>query len=277
MTASKKHDAADRLRAALDRGDHAPGDRLPRSAELAARFGVSAATVRAALRILQDEGRVSVRPGRGAFVRDYRPTLHLATDVQGARDSERFETGYAARLRELGHLSVTEEIKVGIEEMSPKVARRLGDPGPAGGAGAGPDGGTGALAVVRSCDRFVDGALWESQTSHLPYALAGDTELMSPERIARGVDQVLAELGHPRDWAWDAVGARMPAPAEAERFGLGPGVALLVQERTVYSGRTAVRFTETVMPADRHQLVYADPTAPGDLLLLAADVSIFET
>ncbi|MFW5416299.1 GntR family transcriptional regulator [Nocardiopsis sp. CNT-189] len=273
MTASKKHDVADRLRAALDRGDHAPGDRLPRSAELAARFGVSAATARAALRILQDEGRVSVRPGRGAFVRGYRPTLHLATDVQGARDSERFETGYAARLRELGHLSVTEEIKVGIEEMGPKIARRLGEPGPD--AGTAP--GTGALAVVRSCDRFVDGVLWESQTSHLPYAVAGDTELMSPERIARGVDQVLAELGRPRDWAWDAVGARMPAPAEAERFGLGPGVALLVQERTVYSGRTAVRFTETVMPADRHRLVYADPTAPGDLLLLAADVSVFET
>jgi len=269
MTASKKHDVADRLRAALDRGDHAPGDRLPRSAELAARFGVSAATVRSALHILQDEGRVSVHPGRGAFVRGYRPTLHLATDVQGARDSERFEAGYAALLRELGHPSVTEEIKVGIEEMRPKTAKRLGGPEPSGG--------TGALAVVRSCDRFVDGVLWESQTSHLPYAIAGDTELMAPERISRGVDQVLAELGHPRDWAWDAVGARMPTPAEAERFGLGPGVALLVQERTVYSARTAVRFTETVMPADRHQLVYADPTAPSELLLLAADVSIFET
>ncbi|WP_017542045.1 GntR family transcriptional regulator [Nocardiopsis halophila] len=276
MNASKRTVVADHLRQALLRGDYQPGERLPHEEELARRFGVSRGTVRSALRALQEEGRLSILPGRGAEVREYSPIVHLATEVRGERDSERFETGYAPHLRAKGHDSVVEEIKVVIEEVRPKVAKRLGLPG------APVDGGNGApssrdrLIVVRGCDRFVDGVLWESQTSHMPYGIAGDTELMSPQRIGRGIDQVLSELGYPRAWSWDVVGARMPSPAETDAFGLRPGVALLVQERVTYAGERAVRFTETVMPADRHQLLYADGEAPEELLLLASDVSIFE-
>lgn len=276
MSAPKRTVVADHLRQALLRGDYRPGERLPHEEELARRFGVSRGTVRSALRALQEEGRLSILPGRGVEVREYRPIVHLATEVRGGRDSERFDTGYAPHLRAKGHDSVVEEIKVVIEEVRPKVAKRLGLPDAPVDAGHGSPSSRDRLVVVRGCERFVDGVLWESQTSHMPYGVAGDTELMSPRRIGRGIDQVLSELGHPREWSWDVVGARMPSPAETDAFGLRPGVALLVQERVTYAGERAVRFTETVMPADRHQLLYADGEAPEELLLLASDVSIFE-
>lgn len=292
MSVPKRTIVAEHLRQALMSGDYQPGERLPHEEELADRFGVSRGTVRTALRTLQEEGRISILPGRGAVVREYSPIVHLATEVRGGRDSERFDTGYAPNLRAQGYDSVVEEIKVVIEEVRPKVARRLGLPDPSGTdtptprptpssplspPASPPPSSSDHRIVVRRCDRFVDGVLWESQTSHMPYGIAGDTELMSPERIGRGIDQVLTELGYEREWSWDVVGARMPIPAEIDAFGLRPGVVLLVQERVTYAGDRAVRFTETVMPADRHQLLYADGDAPGELLLLASDVSIFET
>lgn len=56
------------LRERLTRGDYAPGERLPSEAELAKAFGVSRVTVREALRLLQRDGLVKARHGRGHFV-----------------------------------------------------------------------------------------------------------------------------------------------------------------------------------------------------------------
>lgn len=269
MSTSRKTVVADHLREALTRGDYKPGERLPGEEELAERFDVSRATARLGMRILQDEGRIAIRAGRGAYVADHRPIVHLATPVKGGSDSERFEAGYQPHLREAGYDQVQEKIKVSLDTMRPKVAKRLrhraGDGGP-----------RGDLVVVRSCDRFVEGGLWQSQVTYFPYDIAGNTPLMSPERLEEGVTALLRSLGHREEWNWDIVGARMPSSDEAEAFGLGPGIPLLVQERVVYDGERPLRFTETIMPANRHQLLYSGGEAPEELLVLASDVNIFE-
>ena len=59
---------ADHLRDDIARGHHAPGERLPSEAALAARFGVNRHTVRQALAALADEGLVWSRRGAGVFV-----------------------------------------------------------------------------------------------------------------------------------------------------------------------------------------------------------------
>lgn len=46
----------------------APGDRMPSEAEATTEFGVSRMTIRAAYRVLVDEGLVAVNHGRGVFV-----------------------------------------------------------------------------------------------------------------------------------------------------------------------------------------------------------------
>lgn len=56
------------LREAIERGDLAPGDRLPSFAELREHFGVTVTTAQRALRVLKDAGLVEGRKGAGVFV-----------------------------------------------------------------------------------------------------------------------------------------------------------------------------------------------------------------
>ena len=270
MNTPKKTFVADHLRAALAKGDYEPGERLPGEEELAEDLGVSRATARLGMRILQEEGRIAIVPGRGAFVADHQPIIHLASPVSGGSDSERFETGYRSGLLKAGYLNIDEKIKVSLDTMRPKVAKRLHhDKGE-------DQNGHGGLVVIRSSDRFVDGGLWQSQITYFPFEIATGTALMSPERLERGVGAVMRELGFREEWNWDIVGARMPSQEEADAFGLGPGIPLLVQERVVNQGERPLRFTETLMPANRHQLLYSGGDAPEELLLPASDVNIFE-
>ena len=59
---------ADRLRAAIERGEFRPGDALPSEARLNERFGVSRTTARASLDRLEQEGLISRRSGKGSIV-----------------------------------------------------------------------------------------------------------------------------------------------------------------------------------------------------------------
>ncbi|MCK8817995.1 GntR family transcriptional regulator [Natroniella sulfidigena] len=52
----------------IDDGTYQPGDRLPSEAKLSQNFGVSRATLREALRVLEKEGKVNRRQGVGTFI-----------------------------------------------------------------------------------------------------------------------------------------------------------------------------------------------------------------
>jgi GntR family transcriptional regulator len=62
------HQIADRLRAAIERGQFKPGDALPSETKLNERFGVSRTTARASLDRLEQEGLISRRSGKGSIV-----------------------------------------------------------------------------------------------------------------------------------------------------------------------------------------------------------------
>jgi GntR family transcriptional regulator len=76
------------LRAALDDGEWAPGDRLPPERELAGRYGCSLITVRRALSELAREGRLERTRGRGTTVlrprieRDFAGTMSFTEEMQ---------------------------------------------------------------------------------------------------------------------------------------------------------------------------------------------------
>ena len=59
---------ADRLRAAVGRGEFSPGDRLPSEAEIGISLGVSRTTARAALDRLEHDGLIVRRAGKGSIV-----------------------------------------------------------------------------------------------------------------------------------------------------------------------------------------------------------------
>lgn len=58
------------LRARIERGTYPPGHAIPSTAALCAEFEVSHKTVRAAVRVLVDEGLVVTAHGRGVYVTD---------------------------------------------------------------------------------------------------------------------------------------------------------------------------------------------------------------
>jgi GntR family transcriptional regulator len=76
------------LRAALDGGEWAPGERMPSERELALRYGCSLITVRRALGELAREQRVERTRGRGTYVlrqridRDFAGTLSFAEEME---------------------------------------------------------------------------------------------------------------------------------------------------------------------------------------------------
>jgi GntR family transcriptional repressor for pyruvate dehydrogenase complex len=59
---------AETLREAMDRGDYAPGQRLPSERDLVVRYGVSRPTVREAMICLEARGLIDIQQGSGAYV-----------------------------------------------------------------------------------------------------------------------------------------------------------------------------------------------------------------
>ncbi|MFE2674733.1 GntR family transcriptional regulator [Streptomyces hygroscopicus] len=64
---------ADELRQQIRAGRIKPGERVPSSRDLEAKYDIANMTARSALRVLRDEGLIYSTPGRGNFVVDRLP------------------------------------------------------------------------------------------------------------------------------------------------------------------------------------------------------------
>jgi GntR family transcriptional regulator len=93
-----------RLRAEIASGSQPPGSRLPSEAELATAFAVSRVTVREALRMLQRDGLVIARHGRGHFVLGSGPIREPITELRGVTELLAAR-GYTVKTEVLGAVS----------------------------------------------------------------------------------------------------------------------------------------------------------------------------
>lgn len=73
-----RYQLVDALRGRISSGELAAGDTLPTQPEIAAQHGMSATTVKAALKLLKEEGLVSSRPGVGVYVRGESPRIRIS-------------------------------------------------------------------------------------------------------------------------------------------------------------------------------------------------------
>lgn len=71
----------ERLLSLIEELDLTPGNRLPPERELASQLGVSRATVRQALVVLEVQGLVEVRHGEGAILRETKPTTTVLSGI----------------------------------------------------------------------------------------------------------------------------------------------------------------------------------------------------
>ncbi|QBI52486.1 GntR family transcriptional regulator [Streptomonospora litoralis] len=262
---TRRNYIADDLLQKINHGDYGPGQRLPTEDELVRSYGASRNTVRGALAELARQGRIVTKHGSGSWVPvQPRPTVHLASTIDGAPDDERY-TRYVQRMAQesLGDPHLDFEFEWKMSGDFPRATRLLGL-------------GEGASDTLarRRCDRWFGTKLWERQDSYYPGEIARGSDLTSPRDIEEGTRVVLREMGYPQTRSWDVVRAKMPSPQESTDFDLEPGVPLLVQERLAYARDPErpggpdlpIRYTETLMPANRHQLVYAEgPTTQQQL------------
>jgi GntR family transcriptional regulator len=95
------------LRSRIARALYTPGSRLPSLAALTKEFGVSAITVRRALRELTYEGLVQGHQGLGVFVRT-KPRIHrvLAGDPDRTIGDEIGRAGFVPRLEEVDYSTI---------------------------------------------------------------------------------------------------------------------------------------------------------------------------
>ncbi|MEU1164196.1 GntR family transcriptional regulator [Streptomyces sp. NPDC005921] len=109
------------LRRAISLGEYAPGDRLPIEADLASTYGVSRATVRAALRQLEATSLVRTQHGVGTFVADtpaVRAGLERLDSISGSIRASGREAGMVYRSRTVRPLLPDEAAKMGLSAES---------------------------------------------------------------------------------------------------------------------------------------------------------------
>ena len=238
---------ADHLRAALADGRLGEGDQLPSEARLMAHYGVARMTVRNALRLLQDEGLISVEHGRGVYVRVRAPVRRLASDRFARRHRAEGKAAFIADSEQAGAAPSVDMIMVSEALPSVEIAGRLhlADD---------------AQVVVRSRRYSLDGRPVETAISYIPADLARGTPITDPNPGPGGIYARIEELGHTLERFTEEVSARMPTPEETRVLALPPGVPVFRLVRTAHDADgQVVEVCDTVMAADAYLLSYELP------------------
>jgi GntR family transcriptional regulator len=110
--------AHERLLARIEEGFFKPDDRLPSEPVLAEELGISRSTLREALRIFEEEGLISRKPGVGTFIiRDNGPVMET-----GLETLESLET----MAHRLGMVAGTTGLRISRVKASREYAEKLG-------------------------------------------------------------------------------------------------------------------------------------------------------
>ncbi|MFJ2864686.1 GntR family transcriptional regulator [Kitasatospora sp. NPDC087314] len=237
--------AAD-LRRRIAEGEFTADAALPVESELERQYGVARNTVRLAVDVLVNEGRLVRLQGKGTYLREHPVLDHRAygpTLAPTPRDCLALPSAvYLGEAAEAGR-ELTSDFEMMIVRARVDIAERLGlRPGEA--------------IVVRRQLRLLDREPYSIEESHYRAGLAAGTPLMEPDPVEGGDEAVLNGLGRTEIGAVDHLVARMPGPEEAQWFQGGPGVPLMVQTRVTFDRRGPVRVVETRYSADRSRLVY---------------------
>ncbi|HLF02837.1 MAG TPA: GntR family transcriptional regulator [Anaerolineales bacterium] len=102
------------------------GDRLPTEPELAKRLGISRATLREAMRLFEERGRLKRRPGVGTFVLPPHPVIDSGLEVLESIDTLAHRLNLQTRMADLSvntrPADPSDAAGLGITEGTPVVA-----------------------------------------------------------------------------------------------------------------------------------------------------------
>jgi GntR family transcriptional regulator len=183
-TRSQYRQLADLLRAAIERGEYAPGATLPSEDELSRRYQISRPTVNRALSILRGEGLVRVERGRGTIVREV-PAIHrdaMARYERQAREHGGARGAFDAEIRARGMVPRS-DVTVELVTPPPEVARAL----------ALPEGEANAIRRLRRM--YADNVPVQLAPSYIQAEIAEGTPLAEADSGPGGIVSRFAELG----------------------------------------------------------------------------------
>lgn len=240
---------ADELRAAIERGDLAPGTKLPSERQLAANYSTARNTAREAIGILEAEGLVVPEHGRGVFVRNRRPLMRLGANRYSRQLRE--HTGlspFRIEVMKQGRSPRTECRSVTRTAAPSEVAERL--PLAAG-----------EQVVRRENWYFADDEPVQIGVTFIPEHIVDGSPLATETTLGRGsIYARFEDLGYRITRIREEISARMPTPAEASGLAMPRGVPVIeVLHTSVDEHGQPFEVTRFVMRADLNGLDYDIP------------------
>ena len=122
MRKQVSHKAVDAIQRKILSGEFQPGQSLPSQIDLAAQLGVSRASLREALSMLETLGFLSIEPGRGTFVSSSNPTL--SGSLSNWRYSRRYEEEAVFQTRLALECAIVARAATQISQMALDGLRR---------------------------------------------------------------------------------------------------------------------------------------------------------
>jgi len=232
---------ANDLRAAIERGDYQPGDRIPGENTLMADWGVSRNTARDALAVLRDEGLTDTRRGAGNFVRKFKLIPRPANERLSRKTWGEGRSIWSADMQ--GRPS-NEDVSVEEVEAPERIAGSLGIA-------------VGAPVWRRSRVHEVEGRPVQMATSYFPSELVAGSPITQPNTGPGGAYARLLDLGHPPARFREEVRARMPLPEESKALKLAAGIPVIHIVRTAFEeGGRPLEVNEMVLDGNTYLLLY---------------------
>ncbi|MFF4338783.1 GntR family transcriptional regulator [Kitasatospora sp. NPDC001540] len=240
---------AEQIRERIAAGEYPPGSQLPSLADIQSQYGFSHGVGQSAYRLLEQEGVVTAKQGRGYFVRGQEPRRALvrrpADGGPGPDTAGLAEQGVTPGLR--SHSTT--------EAATAEIARRL-------------EVETGTPVMHTSYVYLVDGEPGYLAESWEPMSVTGQDLIVLPEAgpyAGLGVAARMAVIGIEVGEPVEQVTARHLTRAEAQALAQLPGTPALAICRTHYDRATGrpVETADLVLPGERWSSEYGHRPAPG--------------
>ncbi|MFC7456746.1 GntR family transcriptional regulator [Brachybacterium sp. GCM10030267] len=214
------------LRAQIEQGAPAPGDTLPRQADLAEQYGVNVKTVRAAVALLEAEGLVTPVRRRGTVVRE-RPAMRRLGTERYSKSKWKFgDTVAFAADREASNLPWSPSDQTQTVELVDPPARVVAEL----------ELDAGERAYVRSRLVKLAGQPTHTLTSYYRQTDVEGTPLVDPAPGPAGRGggfAVLTLQGLEPHEVTETISSRMPTPDETSQLEIPAGEPVMILERTV--------------------------------------------
>jgi GntR family transcriptional regulator len=253
---------ADDIRVRIEKGEIEPGDSLPTTRELAAAWGCSVGSARAAVALLGTQGLVTGGRGRPSIVR-IPPRLVV-------RDNDRHQAEKDLALQpedvRRRHGEAEDDLGLQLEDTDPRAAYVRVPAGEELGAVFGVAPGEELLRkTYEKRDKRTGWTRYTYSVSYVPVRLLeSKPELLSDscESWPGGHMHQFRMVGIEIAKVVDEVTARMPTTVEAQRWALEDGVPLvLVRRISIDTTGRVVEVSDAQYPADRTLLRFTTPLA----------------